>query len=169
MKIIALLFMAFLVSLNASEHGGETDIIPRTINFLIFAGFIYYLIADKIKTYFAERAEGVVAELDKIEEKIRETKRAKEVAENSVTEAEIKSKEIISDAENEAKLLASKIEEQCKNNLASLEKSKIETMEVEKNKMVRLVVSNTLEDIFDNNDASVENQDLILSLLKKVA
>jgi|SaaInl8_135m_RNA_FD_contig_111_175463_length_1990_multi_6_in_0_out_0_2 F-type H+-transporting ATPase subunit b len=169
MKKIVLLFIALTTSVFASEHGGETDIIPRTVNFLIFAGLVYYLLADKIKVFFTERAENVVAELDKIEDKIRESKRAKEMAENAITEAEIKAKEIVETSGIEAELLTERIELNCQDDLLNMEKSKNETMGVEKNKMVRTVVFETLDDIFDGNDDTIDNQKLVISLLKKVA
>lgn len=38
------------LALFASE-GAETDIIQRTVNFVIFAGILWYLLAEKIKAF----------------------------------------------------------------------------------------------------------------------
>ena len=46
-KLLVVLIGTFLF---ASE-GGETDIVARVINFLIFVAILWYLIADKVSKY----------------------------------------------------------------------------------------------------------------------
>ena len=45
------------VLLAAGE--GETDIVERTINFVIYIAILYYLAADKIKAIFVARQESL--------------------------------------------------------------------------------------------------------------
>ena len=53
MKRILLLGLALVpVALLANEGAVETDLVQRTVNFIIFAGILWYLIADKIKAFF---------------------------------------------------------------------------------------------------------------------
>ena len=55
MKRILLLGLALVpVALFANEGAKETDIVQRTVNFIIFAGILWYLLADKIKAFFAK-------------------------------------------------------------------------------------------------------------------
>jgi F-type H+-transporting ATPase subunit b len=46
-----LLFLAGVLAF-ASEGSGHTDIIPRTINFIIFVAILWYLVGDKVKRFF---------------------------------------------------------------------------------------------------------------------
>ena len=66
MKRMLLLGLALVpVPLFANEGAVETDIVQRTVNFIIFAGILWYILADKIKAFFAERSLSIQAELDK--------------------------------------------------------------------------------------------------------
>ena len=72
MKRILLLGLALApVALFANSQGAETDIVQRTVNFLIFAGILWYLLADKIKAFFAERSLSIQAELDKVQDTLK--------------------------------------------------------------------------------------------------
>ena len=75
MKHIFLMAMIAVVTF-ASEHAPvaevETDIIQRTVNFLIFAGIVYYLIAEPVKAYFTGRTQGIADELEKVQNRLKE-------------------------------------------------------------------------------------------------
>jgi F-type H+-transporting ATPase subunit b len=79
--LLPLLFVT--ASLFASEHAadGGTDIVQRTVNFVIFAGILWYLLAEPVKNYFGGRSQGIADELQKVQERLRESKQAKEAAE----------------------------------------------------------------------------------------
>lgn len=74
MKRILLLGLVALapVALFASE-GAETnyDIVQRTVNFIIFAAILWYLLADKIKAFLANRTLSIQSELDKVQETLK--------------------------------------------------------------------------------------------------
>ena len=72
MKRILLLGLALApVALLANEGAVETDIVQRTVNFIIFAGILWYLLADKIKAFFANRTvEGAKADVDSVKQKV---------------------------------------------------------------------------------------------------
>ena len=59
---------------------GGYDIVPRTINFIIFAAILYYLIANPVKNAYKGRIEGIAARLDNIEQKLKESKAKKDDA-----------------------------------------------------------------------------------------
>jgi len=60
--ILILPVVIFASGENGAEHG--TDIIPRTINFFIFAGIIYYLAAKPIKDFFTGRSNSIADQLN---------------------------------------------------------------------------------------------------------
>jgi len=169
MKHLVLLLLAGLTFLTASEHGTETDIIPRTVNFLIFAGLVYYLVADVIKNFFKDRQENISSELDKVEEKIKASKKAKEEALQKIEEAKKTAQEIKEITQKEIDLQVKKIEELSVAELAQLDKQKEEVKNVSDNKMVREVVTESLNEVLEINDVAQNKEELIKSLMKKVA
>ena len=52
-----MLFVVLVLSPLAvfANENVETDIIPRVVNFTIFAAIVYFLLADKLKVFFADR------------------------------------------------------------------------------------------------------------------
>ena len=169
MKYLVLFLLAGLTFLSASEHGGETDIIPRTVNFLIFAGLIYYLIAGGIKKFFGDRKESIAAELDKVEEKIKDSKKAKEEALQKIEEAKRTALDIKETTQKEIELMVAKVEASLGREIEQLEKQKEEIIKVSENKMVREVVTESLEEVLDISDVAQNKEELIKSLMKKVA
>ena len=82
LKIVPLLG---LLTVSAfAEGGGETDIIARTFNFIIFAGIIYYLIAEPLKSFFENRTLSIENQFKKNQEKLKESEEAKKEAAQKV-------------------------------------------------------------------------------------
>ncbi len=150
------------------EHEGS-DIIPRVINFLIFAGILYYLIADKIKDFFKGREEGVAQRLSEVEEKLKAAKLHKEETAQQAKDAEVKAQEIVEASKKEAELLTARINEALSHDKLQLEKSFQDRMEIESNKMKKEVVNEVLEEMFSSDSAKISNEDLLNIIKKKVA
>ncbi len=162
------LFLLFLpVFVFAGE--GSTDIIPRTINFLIFAAILYRFIADPIKNFLKGRSEGVLNLLKSIQEKVEESKNAKKVALKKLEDSKILAQNIIEDSEKEAKLMVAKINEDLENELAVLQKYHDERKDIEKRKMIKDIVAQTVESLFSKDIQTFNNKELINIVMKKVA
>lgn len=58
----------------AGGGSGEYDILPRAINFTIFAAILYYLIAEPLKGLYFKRLNGIAERLDSIQSKLKESK-----------------------------------------------------------------------------------------------
>ena len=162
-----LLVLLLPVMIFAAE--GHTDIIPRTINFLIFAAILYRFIAEPIRNFFKGRSEEIVKTLKSIQEKVEESKRAKEEAQKHLEESKILAKNIIEDAKKEAEIIVAKIKEDLQNELELLEKYNEERKEIEKRKMVKSIVSETVEKLFSEGLQSFDNKELVNIVMKKVA
>lgn len=169
MKHLLLLLLAGLTYVTASEGAVETDIIPRTVNFLIFAGLVWYLLADKLKNFFRERQEGIASELDKVDEKIKASKKAKEDALAKIEDAKRTAAEIQETTQKEIAMMVKKIDDSSVYELEQLERQKEEIKRVSENKMVRGVVTDSLNEVLDINDIAQNKEELINSLIKKVA
>ena len=169
MKIKYLLFLILPAYSFASGGDGETDFVPRVVNFLIFFGILYYLLADLIKNFFSGRIQGIADELENIQKKLKESQSAKVSAVESVGDAKLHAKEIIETAKGEAKILAQKIQDDAVNEISNIEKSHSERIEIEERKMVREVVGEIVDDIFEDGSVSLNRDDFVNLVLKKAA
>ncbi len=154
----------------ASEHAeGGTDIVPRTVNFLIFAAILYYLIADKIKAFFRDRTGSIATQLTEIQEKLDRVKESKEEALKEAEEAKVKAKELVEIARKEAQMLAEKIEMSAKEEAEHMKKALAERMEIEEKKMTKSVVAEVIDEMFAAGKISLSNDDFVNIIRKKVA
>lgn len=148
---------------------GSTDILQRTVNFLIFAGILVYVLAEPLKNYFSGRSEKIASELEKVQERLRESKHAKELAEQKIEEAHRNAIHLQEGAKKEAKVLSDRILAQCESDMEIMHKQNMTRMEFEKRQMVRNAVSGVMDDVMAATDASLGSDAMNEILKKKVA
>ena len=170
MKVKYFLLLLLPVFVFASGTGeGSTDIVERTLNFLIFFSILYYFINRPLRDFIVGRTKGIADKLDAIQQKLKESKDRKRVALENIEEAKKSAEGIIETAYKESKILVAKIEDDNAIELESIEKGFEEQKEIAKRKMVRGVVNQIVEDIFAKGEVSIDNKDLINIVKKKVA
>ncbi|MEO1923206.1 MAG: F0F1 ATP synthase subunit B [Nautiliaceae bacterium] len=153
------------VALFASEAAsGGTDIIPRTINFLIFVALLWYLVGDKVKRFFAERRESIAKKFQEIEEKLKESKARKEALKAELEETKKLAEEIIKTARKEAELVESKIKAQVEEEITLLQKHFEEFKESEIRKTKQEAVKEFMEEIL--KDVHITSEDAAKLILK---
>lgn len=167
--IVTLLLLGAYLFGSDGAHEGSTDILQRTVNFLIFAGILVYLLAEPIKSYFAGRSAGIASELEKVQERLLESKRLKEAAEHKIEEAERFASELSELSKKENKILSDKIMAQCEQELETIQKQNDALMDLEKRKMVRETVSEVMNDVMNGSDAALAKDAMTEILKKKVA
>ncbi|MEA3372578.1 MAG: F0F1 ATP synthase subunit B [Campylobacterota bacterium] len=167
--VLTLLMVTGYAFASGGESGGGTDIVERTINFLIFAGIIYYLLADPIKNFFVGRSQGIAGELEKVQERLRESKRAKEAAELEIEEAKKFAEELKETSKKENKILNDRILEQCEAELENIQKQSAALMDLDQRQMVRDVVNDIMEDVFEQESAAFDKEAMAQIIMKKVA
>ena len=163
--ITVLMLSAYLFG-SDTAHEGSTDIVQRTVNFLIFAGIIYYLLAEPLKNYFSGRSAGIASELEKVQERVRESKRLKEAAEHKIDDANRFASEVSETTKKECKLLSEKILAQVEVDIEIAQKHNNDLMDLEKRKMVRDVVGDVMGDVMRASDAAM-SKDAMTDILKK--
>lgn len=156
------------LALFASE-GAETDIIQRTVNFVIFAGILWYLLAEKIKAFFAGRSLGIQAELDKVQDTLKESQAKVDEATLKLEEAKKLAIEIVSGATAEIDSIKSKIAQAADNEIAHLNKSFDDKIKIETRKAKKEVVQSVLEELLSSENIGVSQDELANIVLKKVA
>lgn len=161
-KILLLLFPFVLMA------DGGYDIVPRTINFIIFAAILYYLIANPVKNAYKGRIEGIAARLDNIEQKLKESKAKKDDAIKRVEEAKANADGLVETAKKEAFLISERIKEETMQEIVNLEKSFQDQKEFEKRRMVKSVVGEILNEIFASDSVKMDQSELINIMLKRV-
>lgn len=171
MKHIFIMAMIATVSFASGTEatGAETDIIQRTVNFLIFAGIVYYLIAEPVKGYFTGRTQGIADELEKVQTRLKESKAAKEAANAKIEDAKVLAEEIMSSCKKENVIINEKMAAQLEFDLSNLEKQQNDIMELDKRQMVRSVVEEVLADALTQDNSGLDKDAFADIILKKVA
>ncbi len=174
-KNIALIVTVLVPSLVLAGHGEDhvtmldSDFLYRVLNFSIFAGLLYYLVANPIKAFFIGRSEGIANQLEEIEAKLQASKNARLEAEENLVKAEEKAKELVADAVNEAKILAANIAEKNATLLSQLEKQALEKQELETKKAMRSTIDSVLNDGITNDDITIDESKVVSLISSKVA
>ncbi len=167
MKKLFYLFLILPVFVFASDV--ETDIIPRTVNFLIFVSILYYILADKTKTYFKGRTAS-------IEDKFTQINKQKFLNQKKIADA---NKEL-----KKAKTLASKIVEEATANQKNIKQTILkatdekikqlikkidENIYIQTQKLKNQTVSNFIDKIFESKNIKISAKDISNIITKKVA
>jgi len=166
--------MALIAGITfASEHaettGVETDIIQRTVNFLIFAGIVYYLIAEPVKAFFSGRSQSIADELNKVQDRLKESKSAKEAATAKIEEAKVLAEEIMTSCKKENMIINDKMASQLEFDLSNLEKQQNDLMDLDQRQMVRTVVEEVLKDALNQDNSGLDKDAFAEIIMKKVA
>lgn len=171
MKRILLLGLALApVAVFASSEGAvETDIVQRTVNFIIFAGILWYLLADKIKAFFAERSLSIQAELDKVQDTLKASQDKVKDAQKKLEEAKKIATEIVEGAKADIDSVKQKVATAVDTDIANLNKNLEEMMKVETSKAKKEVVTEVLEELLSSENIKLTQQELANIVLKKVA
>jgi F-type H+-transporting ATPase subunit b len=168
-KILLTIIMMSGYAFASGGGEGGTDIVQRSVNFIIFAGILYYLLADPIKSFFQGRTADIRAELDRVQEKMKESKTAKEVALQKIEDAEKFAADLAENSKKENKILNDNIMQQCDFDLKNIEKQNGSLMELEQRKMLRGVVDSMMNDLLAQETASFDQDAMAQLIMKKVA
>ncbi|MCK5855351.1 MAG: F0F1 ATP synthase subunit B [Sulfurovaceae bacterium] len=147
----------------------NSDFWYRVLNFSIFAGLLYYLLANPVKVFFKGRQEGIAKSFKEIEEKLNASKEAAKVAEENLVASQAKADELKKDSVSEGTILAENIANKNADTLVSLEKQSVEKMEHESKKMAKNAVDTILKDAITSDDIAIDESKVVSLISKKVA
>jgi F-type H+-transporting ATPase subunit b len=166
--LVLMLSISTLALASNAEHAG-TDIVQRTVNFVLFAGLIWYLIAEPVKNFFKARSQGIAEELQKVQDKLNESIALKKDAQAKISDAQKYADELAVASKKENKIINDNMMVQCETELESLTKQHNSLKEFEQRKMVRNVVDNILNDVLSQSSDSFDKEAMANVILKKVA
>ena len=154
----------------ASEAGhGETDIVQRTVNFLLFAGLVWYLVGEPAKNYFASRSQAIADELKKVQDRLDESVALKKEALAKISDAEKFADDLVVSSKKENKIINDKIMSQCELDLETLAKSGVSSRSFAQRNMVQDVVENVLKETLAQSSNDFDKEAMANVILKKVA
>lgn len=165
--LVTLLAVSTVALASDAEHA--TDIVQRTVNFLLFAGLVWYLIAEPVKNYFNSRTQGISDELKKVQDKLNETIALKKEALAKISDAEKFAEELTVSSKKENKIINDNIMAQCEVELENLAKQHASLSDFEQRKMVRNVVEDVLNEVLSQSADSFDKKAMANVILKKVA
>jgi len=168
-RILVLTLMISTYALASEATHGETDIVQRTVNFLLFAGLVWYLVGEPVKSYFASRSQAIADELKKVQEKLDESISLKKEALAKISEAEKFAEELAVSSKKENKIINDNIMNQCDADLETLVKQQKSLKDFEQRKMVRNVVETVLGETLAQSSEGLDKETMANIILKKVA
>ena len=164
-----LVFFVFPMIIFASTGGKDYDILPRTINFLIFAGILFYLIKNPIKNFYNNRISSISSKLEEIQKKLFESRNQKLEVIKRIEDFKQKADQSIQDAHKEAKLLTQKIMQDTQNELIIMENSFEEQKSSELRKAQKQIINQVLLELFKDYSSNIKQEDIIKLIYKKVS
>jgi len=168
-RILVLILMISTYAFASEAGHGETDIVQRTVNFLLFAGLIWYLVGEPVKSYFSSRSQAIADELKKVQEKLNESVALKKEALAKISDAEKFAEELAAVSKKENKIINDNIMAQCEADLETLTKQASSTREYAQRKMVRGVVEDVITETLAQSSGDFDKEAMANVILKKVA
>lgn len=163
-----LFFMICPVLVMASETA-EYDIVARTINFILFAGIMYYFLANPIKNAYKGRIASIENKLNAIRDKVLSAQEKTKSAINEVEIARKRADELIEIGTKQALALAEKIELDAQNEIKFLKNNFEEQKDFARRVALKNTINDILFEIFGGNEVKIDQKDLVNLIIKKVS
>ncbi len=144
----------------------QTDIIERSLNFLLFAGILWYFLAKKLRSFLHSKSLEISKRLEEIQAQLKVSKENKKKLLKELEQAKEKAESIISDANKEAYTITQKYELQTKMDVENLIKNSKALMDLEVKKIKRELVESVFKDLRESKKVPFNAQDCV-NILKQ--
>ncbi|MFP6115737.1 F0F1 ATP synthase subunit B [Helicobacter pylori] len=144
----------------------QTDIIERSLNFLLFAGILWYFLAKKLRSFLRSKSLEISKRLEEIQAQLKVSKENKKKLLKELEQAKEKAELIISDANKEAYTITQKYELQTRMDVENLIKNSKALMDLEVKKIKRELVESVFKDLRESKKVSFNTQDCV-NILKQ--
>jgi F-type H+-transporting ATPase subunit b len=168
-KILFVLFFTIPLVLFASDTHVQSDILQRSVNFIIFIAIMYYLLADKLKDFFSNRTKSIQAELEKVQDTLKESKDKVNNAQNELNNAKKLASEIVENANADIENIQASIQKTLEHDINYLNKGFDDKLKAQTQKMKQKVISEILNDVLKSENIALSQNELANIILKKVA
>ncbi|GAA7472230.1 F0F1 ATP synthase subunit B [Helicobacter pylori] len=168
--VLVKMVLGFLILLSPLCATGldisQTDIIERSLNFLLFAGILWYFLAKKLRAFLHSKSLEISKRLEEIQAQLKVSKENKKKLLKELEQAKEKAELIISDANKEAYTITQKYELQTKMDVENLIKNSKALMDLEVKKIKRELVESVFKDLRESKKVSFNTQDCV-NILKQ--
>ncbi len=144
----------------------QTDIIERSLNFLLFVGILWYFLAKKLRSFLHAKSLEISKRLEEIQAQLKVSKENKKKLLKELEQAKEKAELIVSDANKEAYAITQKYELQTKIDVENLIKNSKALMDLEVKKIKRELVEGVFKDLRESKKVSFSSQDCV-NILKQ--
>ncbi|GAA8372549.1 F0F1 ATP synthase subunit B [Helicobacter pylori] len=144
----------------------QTDIIERSLNFLLFAGILWYFLAKKLRSFLRSKSLEISKRLEEIQAQLKVSKENKKKLLKELEQTKEKAELIISDANKEAYTITQKYELQTKMDVENLIKNSRALMDLEVKKIKRELVESVFKDLRESKKVPFNAQDCV-NILKQ--
>lgn len=167
--VFMLMISTYALASGGSAQDAGTDIVQRTVNFALFAGLVWYLVAEPAKNYFAARSQAISDELKKVQDRLNESITLKKDALAKIEDAEKFAEELAVSSKKENKIINDNMMVQCETELENLVKQQNVLSDFEQRKMIRVVVEDIINEVLAQSSGSFDKEAMANVILKKVA
>ncbi|EQD88283.1 ATP synthase B/B' CF family protein [Helicobacter pylori SouthAfrica50] len=168
--VLVKMVLGFLILLSPLGATGldisQTDIIERSLNFLLFVGILWYFLAKKLRSFLHAKSLEISKRLEEIQAQLKVSKENKKKLLKELEQAKEKAELIVSDANKEAYTITQKYELQTKTDVENLIKNSKALMDLEVKKIKRELVEGVFKDLRESKKVSFSSQDCV-NILKQ--
>ena len=168
-RILVLMLSISTIALASDAGDAGTDIVQRTVNFVLFAGLVWYLVAEPAKAYFASRSQAIADDLKKVQDRLNESIVLKKKALTKISDAEKFAEELAVSSKKENKIVNDNIMLQCEADLEAIAKQHASATAFDQRNMVRNVVKEIVEETLSQAGSSFDKEAMANIILKRVA
>ncbi|WP_232087261.1 F0F1 ATP synthase subunit B family protein [Helicobacter suis] len=134
---------------------GQTDIVMRVLNFLLFLGILWYFTGSMLKKALLKRRSKISDKLSSLQDQRQSIKEEKEQALSTLEQAKQQASQIVSSAKQEAYLLTQKYDQQSKIVIEKLIKNYRSMQEKEEEKMQEEAIAEVLDTLFNASETAL--------------
>ncbi|WP_233712767.1 F0F1 ATP synthase subunit B family protein [Helicobacter suis] len=134
---------------------GQTDIVMRVLNFLLFIGILWYFTGSMLKKVLLQRRSKISEKLSSLQDQRQSVKEEREQALSTLEQAKQQASQIVSSAKQEAYLLTQKYDQQSKIVIEKLIKSYRSMQEKEEEKMQEEAIAEVLDTLFNASETAL--------------
>ena len=174
------LVLAGVAQASEAAHGGVTpekmsELLWRTVNFVVFAGILIYLVAKPAKNFFAQRSQDVATTLEDLAAQQAASEAAVKAAEARLAEVAKERQKVIQQFVAEGEMEKAKILDKANQMAARLKEMAIMTIEQETKKAAQGLKEEVVglatqmaTDMIKEKATYADQQGLVEEYLKKV-
>ncbi len=159
--LFAGLFLLLPTMAFASGDGHSpnwTNLLYRTINFIIVAGILYYVLNKKFIAFFSGRTSSIETELKNLDDKRQEAEENLKAVEKSIANLEAEKSKILEDARTQGNRLKDEILAEAAKTAARIQEQAKMTAEQEVRQTLATIRGQIAEQIINEAQALIDKQ-----------